>query len=339
MKRARILTAVLVMLLLGVVQGVSFADGPTYKIIFNGPMPEGHNLTKAERMFGDLVEKRTGGRVKVELFPNAVLGGGREALEAVRSGIQTMVDAALAPVVAYEPSFGVLNLPYLFDSREEWYELLDGPLGQELLAKLEKNGLVGLGFPENGIRHITNNVRPITRPEDLKGIKIRIMENPVHRETFAALGALPAPIPWTELYTSLQQHVVDAQENPVVNIYASKLYEPQKYLSLTGHFYDANVYFVNKTFWDSLPKDIQKTIKDVAREVIAWQRKQAQADEKTQLEALGRLIKVNHVPAEELSRFRAATRPVYKRVEHLIGRETIDKWVSATEEWEKKHKD
>lgn len=338
MKTRKLLTvSIMALLLLGLLQGAVLAAGPTYKIILNGPMPESHNLTKAERMFADLVEKRTGGRVQVEVFPNATLGGGREALEAVRSGIQTMVDAALAPVVSYEPAFGVLSLPYLFNSREEWYALLDGPLGQELLAKLEKSGFVGLGFPENGVRHITNSVRPITKPEDLKGIKIRIMESPVMRETFNSLGALPAPIAWTELYSALQQHVVDAQENPIVNIYSSKLYEPQKYLSLTGHFYDANIYFINKAFWDSLPADIQKTIREVAKEVIAWQRKQAQENEKTQLQALRKLIQVNEVSPEQLARFRAVTRQAYKKTEGLIGKDTIENWVKATEDWEKKH--
>jgi tripartite ATP-independent transporter DctP family solute receptor len=300
-----------------------------HTIIFNGPMPESHNLTKAERMFAKLVEERTKGDVAVKVHINAVLGGGREALEAVKVGTQTMVDAALAPVFGFEPAFGVLNLPYLFTSRKQWYELLDGPLGTELLTMLEKLGFVGLGYPENGIRHVTNNVRPITKPEDLKGIKIRVMQSPVFISTFKTLGGLPTAIPWAELYSALQQGVVDAQENPVVNIYGAKLYEVQKFLSLTAHTYDPNVYFMNKKFFDSLPKDYQTVIRSTAKEVIAWQRVEAQKDEQTQLTELKSKMKVNELAKEQLEAFRQSCQPVYAEQAKTIGQAVVDKWLKA----------
>jgi len=300
-----------------------------HTIIFNGPMPEAHNLTKAERMFVKLVEERTKGEVAVKLHIGAVLGGGREAMEAVKVGTQTMVDAALAPVFGFEPAFGVLNLPYLFTSRKQWYDLLDGPLGTELLSKLERHGFIGLGYPENGIRHVTNNVRPITKPEDIKGIKIRVMQSPVFISTFKALGALPTPIPWAELYSALQQGVVDAQENPVVNIYGNKLYEVQKYLSMTGHTYDPNVYFMNKRFFDSLSKENQTILKATAKEVIAWQRAEAQKDEQSQLAELKAKIKVNDVAKEQLEAFRQACQPVYKEQAKTIGQPVVDAWLKA----------
>jgi len=299
-----------------------------YTIIFNGPMPAGHNLTLAEEKFAKLVEDRTNGDIKVKLYTGAVLGGGREALEAVRVGTQTMVDAALAPVVSYEPAFGVLSLPYLFTSREQWYTLLDGPLGTNLLKKLEDYGFVGLGYPENGIRHVTNNVRPIYKWEDLKGIKIRVMQSPVFIATFKALGALPTPIPWAELYSALQQGVVDAQENPIVNIYGAKLYEVQKYLSLTGHTYDPNIYFINKDFFYNLPQEYQKILRETAKEVIAWQRKQAQADEKVQIQKLGKM-EINQISSQELVRFRAQCKSVYEEQEKFIGKEIVEKWLNA----------
>ena len=300
-----------------------------HTIIFNGPMPESHNLTKAERMFAKLVEERTKGDVAVKVHINAVLGGGREALEAVKVGTQTMVDAALAPVFGFEPAFGVLNLPYLFTSRKQWYELLDGPLGTELLTMLERLGFVGLGYPENGIRHVTNNVRPITKPEDLKGIKIRVMQSPVFISTFKTLGALPTPIPWAELYSALQQGVVDAQENPVVNIYGSKFYEVQKFLSMTGHTYDPNVYFLNKKFFDSLSGEYQAILRSTAKEVIAWQRTEAQKDEQVQLAELKTKMKVNDVAKEQLEAFRQACQPVYAEQAKIIGQAVVDKWLKA----------
>jgi tripartite ATP-independent transporter DctP family solute receptor len=292
-------------------------------------MPESHNLTKAERMFAKLVEERTKGDVAVKVHINAVLGGGREALEAVEVGTQTMVDAALAPVFGFEPAFGVLNLPYLFTSRTQWYELLDGPLGTELLTMLERLGFVGLGYPENGIRHVTNNVRPITKPEDLKGIKIRVMQSPVFISTFKTLGALPTPIPWAELYSALQQGVVDAQENPVVNIYGSKFYEVQKFLSMTGHTYDPNVYFLNKKFFDSLSGEYQAILRSTAKEVIAWQRTEAQKDEQVQLAELKTKMKVNDVVKEQLEAFRQACQPVYAEQAKIIGQAVVDKWLKA----------
>lgn len=302
-----------------------------YTIIFNGPMPATHNLTKAEEKFAELVEDRTNGDIEVKLYIGAVLGGGREALEAVRIGTQTMVDAALAPVVAYEPAFGVLNLPYLFTSREQWYTLLDGSLGTELLEKLEDYGFVGLGYPENGIRHLTNNVRPVYKWEDLKGIKVRVMQSPIFIATFKALKALPTPIPWAELYMALQQGVVDAQENPVVNIYGAKLYEVQKYLSLTGHTYDPNIYFINKDFFYNLPQEYQEILRETAKEVITWQREQAQRDEKAQLQELAEYMKINQLSTQELVRFRAQCKSVYEEQEKFIGKEIIEKWVNAVE--------
>jgi tripartite ATP-independent transporter DctP family solute receptor len=300
-----------------------------YTIIFNGPMPESHNLTKAERMFAKLVEERSKGEVAVKLHIGAVLGGGREAMEAVQVWTQSMVDAALAPVFGIEPAFGVLNLPYLFTSRKQWYDLLDGPLGTDLLARLETHGLVGLGYPENGIRHITNNIRPITKPEDVKGIKIRVMPSPVFIATFKALGGLPSAIPWAELYSALQQGVVDAQENPIVNIYGSKFYEVQKFLSLTGHTYDPNIYFINKKFFDALPKENQAVIKGTAREVIAWQRAEAQRDEQAQLAELKVKMKVNEVGKEQLDAFRRACQPVYTEQAATIGQGVVDTWLKA----------
>jgi tripartite ATP-independent transporter DctP family solute receptor len=300
-----------------------------YTIIFNGHMPENHILTKAERMFARLVEERTKGEVAVKLYIDAVLGGGREAIEAVRVGTQTMYDGSLAPIFGIDPAFGVLNLPYLFTSRAQWYALLDGPLGTELMARLEQHGLISLGSLDNGIRHVTNNVRPITKPEDLQGIKIRVMPSPVFISIFKALGALPTTTPWLELYPALQQGVVDAQEDPVVTIYGSKFYEVQKFLSLTGHAYDANIYFMNKKFFDDLPKEYQAVLRTTAKEVVARQRDEAQRDEQKELTELKTRMKVNEVAQDQLAAFRRACQPVYAEQAATIGQGVVDKWLEA----------
>ena len=343
MKRKRLptisLAAVLALVVIPLLVGNVFGGGAAepeeeqYHILFNGPMPEEHNLTKAARMFAEIVEERTGGQVTVRVVPDAALGGGREALEAVRSGTQTMVDAALAPITAYEPAFGVLNLPYLFTSREQWYGLLDGPLGTDLLERLEDHGFVGLGYPENGIRHVTNSVRPIETVEDMEGINIRVMENPVFIEMFRRLGASPTPIPWAELYSALQQGVVGAQENPVVNIHGARLYEVQDYLSLTGHTYDANIYFVNKDFYDRLPTEFQDVLRQAATEAIAWQRQQAQQDEQELLAEIEPYIEINEIDEEELARFQEMLVPMYEAMKDEIGADVVEAWLKAVEDY------
>jgi len=304
-----------------------------YTIIFNGPQNAEHNLTKGAELFAKLVEERTDGDVKVNLYINGVLGGGREALEAVKVGTQTMVDATIDPIVSYEPAFGILSLPFLFSCREQAYDILDGPLGTELLGLLENHGFVGLGYAEEGTYHLTNNVRPIYKPEDLKGIKMRVMQSPIIISTYKALGALPAPIPWVELYSALQQGVVDAQENPIVNIYGAKFYEVQKYLSLTKHKILFDIYFMNKDFFYGLPEEYQKIVKEAAKEAINFQRKQAQIDEKAQLEELEKYMEVNELSPEEHLRFREACKVVYEEQEEFIGKELIDKWKKAIENW------
>ena len=301
----------------------------TYKITFNEPFTRPHTLAEAANRFKELVEERSEGNIEVTVHYGGVLGTSREALEAVNVGVQTMVDAATAPIVAYESSMGVLNLPYLFSSREQWYGILDGPLGTELLTRLEPHGFVGLAYLENGIRHVTNNVRPIQTPEDLKGIKIRLMQNPVFIATFKSFGCLVTATPWSELYAALQQNVVEAQENPVANIYNGKLYEVQKYLSFTGHTYDPNIYFINKRFFDGLPPEYQTLLKDAAREVAQWQRSEAITAESSLLEELRPHMEINDVSADEIARFREMVMGVYEDQASTIGKETVDAWLDA----------
>ncbi|MBA7549414.1 Solute-binding protein [subsurface metagenome] len=157
------------------------------------------------------------------------------------------------------------------------------------------------------------------------------MQSPIFIATFKALKALPTPIPWAELYMALQQGVVDAQENPVVNIYGAKLYEVQKYLSLTGHTYDPNIYFINKDFFYNLPQEYQEILRETAKEVITWQREQAQRDEKAQLQELAEYMEINQLSTQELVRFRAQCKSVYEEQEKFIGKEIIEKWVNAVE--------
>ena len=191
----------------------------------------------AATKFKELTEKYTNGDVKVTIFPNAVLGDERTLLERMKMGI---VDAGLitsGPIINFVPRFGVIDLPFLFRDSEHAYKVLDGPIGQSLFADMEKQGWKGLSWAERGFRNLTNSKRPVKSPDDLKGLKIRLMQNPVYVDSFKALGANAVPMAWTEALTALQQKTIDGQENPLNVIVSYKLDECQKYMSITRHAY------------------------------------------------------------------------------------------------------
>jgi len=236
-------------------------EGPIV-IKFATVQPEGTPRTRAIEYFKYLVEQRSEGRVRVDIYPSGALGGAREVLEGIRLGTIQMDVGDLASI--YDPKFGVTSLPYLFRDRTHAWTVLDGPIGEEIVSGLPKYGIHAFsnGFWENGLRHITNNVRPINSPEDLKGLKQRVVEQQIYLETMKAFGALPTPIPFNEVFTALQTGVVDGQDNPLANIYSMRFHEVQKYLALTGHIYSVVCVWASEKWWKTLPKDIQ--------EIITW---------------------------------------------------------------------
>jgi tripartite ATP-independent transporter DctP family solute receptor len=218
----------------------------------------------------------------------------------------------------------VLNIPYLFESREHAFKVLDGEIGEDLADNLPNRGLINLGFMENGWRHMTNNKQPIKTSEDASSLKIRVQESPPYISFIKALGSTPVPVPFGELYTALEQKVVDGQENPLAQIYLNKFNEVQKYLTLTAHNYDAAVFIMSKTTFDTLPADLQKVVKESAKEAIKYERKVALEDENELLENLRKTeIEIEENP--DLNSFREAVRPVYKEFEESIGKELFDK--------------
>jgi len=236
--------------------------------------PEERALHKGCLLFKQYVELFSDGRVTVEIYPNAQLGGDRQALEAVSVGTIEMTAAASAVMSNYDPNFGILDLPFIFKDREATIKACDGKVGKILDSKLPAFGMIGLGYCDYGQRHMTNNVRPINEPNDMKGLKIRVMENPVYIELMRSLGANPTPMSFGELYTALQQGVVDGQENPMNLIYSQRFYEVQKYLSLSGHFYYPRQYIANANWFDNLSDEHQKIIAEAAREACNIQREE-----------------------------------------------------------------
>lgn len=298
----------------------------TYTIKLAYVVPETQSTHIAARdVFKKYVEEKSNGRIKVELYPNGQLGGDRQAIEAVQLGTIQMTIPAAAVLSGFEPKFQVFDLPYLFKSKEVAYKALDGELGQKLNEMLLKTGLRNLAYGENGFRHITNNRGPIEKPEDLKGLKIRTMENPVHMATFKALGANPTPMSFGELYTALQQGTVDAQENPIPLVYTAKFYEVQDYYTLDGHVYAATVVLINDDFYKSLPEDLQKIVKEGAEKFRDEQRKINTQQEEEMLGLLKKEgMKINELTPEQKQKFIETTLPVYDQFKDELGEDLIE---------------
>ena len=281
----------------------------------------------AAKFFKPYVEQHTDGEIIVELYPNGQLGGDRQVIEAVGLGTIHMTIPAVAVLSGFDPHFQVFDLPFLFKSRQEAYDALDGELGTKLNELLPPLGIKNLAYAENGFRMITNNRGPVTKPADLKGLKIRTMENPIHMATFRALGANPTPMSFGELYTALQQKTVDAEENPIPLIYTSKFYEVQKYCSLSGHVYAATALLVNDDWFNSLPEKHQKVLQDAAKIYRTEQRKISAQQDKEMIESLKKNgMIVNEITPSEKKAFSAATAVVYKEFADMVkgGQELID---------------
>ncbi|HMN20184.1 MAG TPA: TRAP transporter substrate-binding protein [Ottowia sp.] len=229
--------------------------------------------------FAREVEQRTQGRYVIKTFYSGALGGEREYDEAVQLGTQELAFSTTGPIPNFVPETKILDMPFLFRDKAHARAVLDGPIGQELLAKFEKHGFKALGWGENGVRHMTNNVRPINQPADVKGLKMRTMENPVHMAAFKGLGIITTPMAFPEVFTALQQGTVDGQENPLSIMIAGKFDQVQKYLTLTGHVYSPCVWLMNPGAWAQLSAADQQAFLDAAREGTRANRERVDKDD------------------------------------------------------------
>ena len=321
-----LLFAVMALIAATVLSSAAMAAPIKMKLAYVVPETQSTHIAAA-KFFKPYVEKHTNGQIIVELYPNGQLGGDRQAIEAVGLGTIHMTIPAAAVLSGFEPRFQVFDLPFLFNNKKEVYKALDGALGDKLNSLLLPLGLKNMAYAENGFRMITNNRGPITKPADLKGLKIRTMENPIHMATFRALGANPTPMSFGELYTALQQKTVDAQENPIPLIFTSKFYEVQKYCSLSGHVYAATVLLVNDKWFNKLSKEHQKVLMDAAKLYRTEQRKLNDQQDKDMVNALKKNgMKVNEITAEEKKAFVKATAGVYGEFAKSVkgGQELID---------------
>jgi len=277
---------------------------------------------------GELLKERTNGEIEVQVFHSAQLGSERDAVEGVSMGTLEMTLVSSAPLANFTDRFMVFNLPFIIRDRHKAYEWMDGPAGQKILDSLLPKNMVGLGIWENGFRNLTNSKKAVMEPSDMKGLKIRLMENPIHLATFKTMGAYPVPMPFGELFTALQQKTVDGQENPLIIIYTSKFYEVQNYLTLTGHFYAPAILIVNKQFWEKTLSEEQRDIFSACeKETRQWERQFSIDSEK---ELVSKLKDAGMtVLSPDKSKWVEAVRPVYKQFEDKIGKDVVDSLIKA----------
>ena len=233
-----------------------------------------HPQVAALNKFGELLAAKSGGKLKVKVYPGGTLGNDVSMTAAVQGGVQEMAIPEASTLVGNPAlkEFGLLNLPLLFRNSQEADKVLDGPIGKKLLDRLPQTNLIGLAIWENGFRHVTNSRHPITKVEDFQGLKIRVLQNPLMIDLFSALGANAVPMPFPEVYPGLESKAVDGQENPFATIESSKFYEVNKHAVISGHVYSAWTLIMGKKFWDKLSPVEQKLVREAATEATAHER-------------------------------------------------------------------
>lgn len=286
-----------------------------------------HHFQTISKRYADLVDQRTDGKVKITVYPSDSLGKQMELVEGTIIGTNDMVLTSDAVLSNFVPETGMINLPFIFRDADHVRQVLDGEVGRALSEKVEQQGAVVVGWWENGFRHVTNSQKPITQPENLAGMKLRVPEGPIFVDTFETLGANATPIAFTELYSALQLGVVDGQENPPAHILTQKFYEVQDYASKTGHIYLSSPVLINKALLDRMPEEYQKVILDTGKEMAAEHTEMVVSEEAAQwkeIEELG--MEVNDV---EKGPFVEATKSVIAKYRETFGPDLIDQIINA----------
>ena len=275
-------------------------------------------------LFAKEIEKRTSGRYKIQNFYSGSLGGERESIEAVQLGTQELTLTSTGPVPNFVPEAKILDIPFLFRDKAHAHAVLDGPIGEEMLKLFEPKGFKALAWAENGVRHMTNNKRAVNTPDDLKGLKMRTMENPIHIAAYKGFGIVPTPMAFPEVFTALQQGTVDGQENPLSVIMAAKFDQVQKYLTLTAHVYSPAVWLMNKAAFDKLSPADQQAFIEAAKEGTKANRARVAEDDAKGVVDL-RAKGMNVIDNPDKAKFVAALATVNADFEKQFGKPAIDR--------------
>lgn len=318
------------------VAAAGFATAQTRTIKFANQNAKGHPIVMGMEKFAELVEQKSAGKLKVNVFPGGALGSDQANVSALQGGTLEMASMNSGIFANIVKDFAIYDFPFLFANGREADAIVDGPFGKSLHAKLEEKGLVGLAYYELGFRNITNSRRPITKVEDIAGLKLRVIPNPINVDWVSALGANPTPLPFPELYAALEQKAVDGQENPVATIQGAKLYEVQKHLALTNHQYNPQSVIVSKKFWDGLSADERRILQEAATESAKYQREQsrnAAAGILADLKKNG--MQVTELPAAEVAKLRERMKPVIAKHSAGVGDATVKSMMAELEKLRK----
>ncbi len=276
--------------------------------------PKGHPLATGAEKFAELVTARSGGKIKVNVFPGGALGGDAANVSALQGGTLEIVVLNSGILASQVKDFVVYDFPFMFANSKEVDAVVNGPFGHKLHAKLQDKGIVGLAYWELGFRQITNAKRSIQKVDDLNGLKLRVIPNPINIDWVKALGANPTPLAFPELYAALEQKAVDGQENPASVILANKFSEVQKYLTLTNHQYNPQSMIFSKKVWDGLNESERKIIADAASEAGQFERQLARSSAQGDVDALRKAgMEVGELPPAEMAKFRDRMKPVIEK--------------------------
>ncbi|WP_166510680.1 TRAP transporter substrate-binding protein [Desulfallas thermosapovorans] len=302
---------------------------PDQKIVIKFSHVVAENTPKglAAERFASLVQQRTRGRVEVQVFPNSTLYADGEEMQALQSGAVQIIAPATSKLGDLYPGWQALDLPYAFKNLDEVHRAMDGPVGQKLAKSLDSKGFMVLAYWDNGFKQLTNNVRPITSPGDLKGLSFRVMINsPVLREQFNLFGATPVPMPFNDVYQGIERNLVHGQENTISNLYTKGFYRVQSYMTISDHGYMGYAVMVNKAYWYSLPEDIRRVMEETMAEVTRWERAKAAEMNETYLKQLkdSDNLTITELTPEQKEAWEAAFKPLYASFAGDIGLELIN---------------
>ncbi|RST53445.1 TRAP transporter substrate-binding protein [Variovorax sp. DXTD-1] len=292
-------------------------------IKFTNGVNEDHPVGVGVKKMQEVLAAKTGGKMKIVAFWGGAAGGDLPATQALRAGTQEMVCTSSSPLVGIVKELGAFDLPFLFANEKEADAVLDGPAGEYFNKKLEAAGLVNLAYWENGFRNLTNSKKPVAKPEDFEGVKLRVMQNNIFLDSFKTLGANAVPMAFGEVFTALETRTIDGQENPFVTIETSKFSEVQKYLSVTRHAYTPFLILYSKKLWDQLNPQEQAVLREAAKEGQKVQREANRALNEKALANLRKTMTVNDVSPAEQKRMLDKVKPVYDKNVPNIGAEAV----------------
>lgn len=319
--RRTFIVAMAALLPLATVQAAEITER-TIKFAFQNN--KGHPQEMGAQKFAELVGAKSGGKIKVKLFPGGQLGGDVQTISAVQGGTIEISVLNSGILQSLSKEFAVFDFPFLFANPAEADAVTDGAFGKGLHAKLAEKNLIGLGFWDLGFRNITNSKHPITRLEDIAGLKLRVIQSPIYVDMFSALGANPTPLAWPEVYPALEQKAVDGQENPNTTIRSAKLNEVQKYLAQTRHVYNPQSLIFSKKLWDKLNVDEKKIISDAATEATVYERQVSRQQASEAIEELKKSgMQVTEIAPAELQRMRDKVKPVIDKYSAQVGPDTV----------------